>query len=449
MNLLDAAKLKIIVTGTRGKSSLVRALHNAFYTNGYGTLSRETGFIPIVYFNNKHIFLKREEEIPISRLLETKTVLDLFHQHHPDVVILENHAIRSDNSCQLNEFIQPDIVIITTITPDHILDQGLTLKDTAQFFLECTPRNSHIIFWTNHATEFDAFQNVCLKPKHRGVQLLFSTYEERDAIITQSIRSFARTKGIKIRSGNSRGAIASSSFDELATQASSSATIVNLGHINDPIHTHMQFQRYASKLKNHKKYLLLNFRADRQERTFLFMDAFIPLICNQIKGIIIHSDDHSLPWWYIVSRIHKHLGPYSHNVRLWKCDSFSDLEHNIFPELLAPSTIVMVGNTTNQFGCELINSLKLFRETYPILEGHQLALTRPPIFALPKKMITYSARALNNTARALKTIARFPMVHPFHYNLMITKGMRVVSTTRTMAHQLPPKEKLAIDPDSD
>ena len=77
--MIQITKLTIVVEGTRGKSSIVRFFHKFFYENGYNTLGRETGLVPMIYYNDEKKFVQREGELPFNILTETKIINELYN----------------------------------------------------------------------------------------------------------------------------------------------------------------------------------------------------------------------------------------------------------------------------------------------------------------------------------------------------------------------------------
>lgn len=362
--------LKITISGTRGKSSIARSLHKIFYNNGYSTLSRETGLLPMVYYNENEIFLKRESSLPLNRLLEARIILDAFNNKKKEVLIFENNAIRDTYMRSFNEFINPEIVIIATVTPDHVLDQGPTMADTVKAFINSVPKRSFAVFWTNHKCEYTAIKKAFSQKKVKGV-LLFSSLEDREKVILKSIQPLLEAKGFNIRLDAKTGKEDRKDAMEELTAIIGKKTFVNLGHINDPVHTYIAFEYLMSKLRLKGCYLLFNFRADRMERVPLFIDAFLPIVKHFVKGIIVHSDSIGFSSKFIAKKVREHIR--DEKIEAYTCENYEDFIQKVLPKIPDGSTIVMVANTANDFGFKIIDKLKLFRETYPMLKKINLA----------------------------------------------------------------------------
>ncbi|MBM3200486.1 hypothetical protein FJZ53_06110 [Candidatus Woesearchaeota archaeon] len=360
----DLKDLKITVSGTRGKSTVVRELHKIFHSNGYDTLSRETGLFPMAYYNDREIFLKRESSLPLNRLLEAKILLEMFSNQKKEVLIFENNAIRGSYMMGFNDFIHPDIVIIVTVTPDHVLDQGSTMEETITTFTDSIPRYAFAVFWTNHKNEYEALQKVFSKTKRKGI-VLFSQLKDRERVILEAIEPIAESKGFKIKHLKKELKKAEDPLKELSAKINQ-RRFVNIGHINDPVHTYMAFLYIVSEENVKNVYVLFNFRADRTERFPMFIGAFLPLVSGFVEGVIVHSDSLGLSSKFISDRIRKDYS--NQNLKVYTCEDYKELVKSVIPQIPEDAMIVMVGNTANDLGFEIISRSNLFLETYPILK---------------------------------------------------------------------------------
>ncbi len=369
--------LKIVVEGTRGKSSLVRYFHECFYKNGFNVLSRETGLVPMIYYNDKKTFVKREGEVPFNLMTEAKVIMDMYSEEDIDVIIFENNAIREEYMRSLNDYLHADVVIITTITFDHILAQGFSMEETAETFIKSVPPYSHIIFWTNHYYEYEVFKKVCNEMNIKEADIIYSSLDERETKIQESMKKFCIAHGREIRDDyhpnpcyvyecpleKADKPLPPEIFsDKLGTKK-----FVDIGHVNDPIHTYMISKQILSETGLEKVYLLFNFREDRVERIPLFLDGFLPLLKDSVAGIIVHSNHVAFSPGYLIKYMKKNVFDDPEKIKFYSFKDFDEFKEKIIPEIPDNSIILMVANTADKFGYELIDRLHLFRESYPIL----------------------------------------------------------------------------------
>ena len=355
-------KFRIVVMGTRGKSSVVRNLHNLFHRSGYSVLSRETGLFPIVYDNDRRTFLKREGSIPLGRSMEIKAILEMFRGEEHDIIVLENNAIEEDYARKFNESIRPDLVIITTISLDHILAQGGTLGEVAETFINSIPPGIPILFWTNHRPEYRAFRKAC---RENGVNadILFGPLRTREQVMFKGLKKHLDRRGIRVKPGKFKGT--GKIPDEIIARIKG-RTFIDLGHINDVVHTALALDEIMARKRIRKIYLFLNFRADRPERVLVFADAFLPMFGRAVEGVIINSDSIALPASFLMKRIREKYFPGA-KIPFYGCGSVKELRA-LLGRIPRGSTVVMVGNTAGSFGKALIKDFGLFRDTYPILD---------------------------------------------------------------------------------
>ena len=376
-----------MVEGTRGKSSIVRFFHKFFYENGYNTLGRETGLVPMIYYNDEKRFVQREGELPFNILTETKIINELYNSEEIDVVIFENNAIRAEYMRSLSNYLMADVVIISTITFDHILSQGFSIEETARTFIKSVPHYSHIIFWSNHEFEYEVFRDTYEKIGRGDADILFSTLEDRELTIYKALKKIIDEKGMKIKKDINEFSdkiiyecpmdekcpylIKEYVPEEIFSQNIKPITFIDIGHVNDPIHTHIIFNQIMDQKNDNEVYLLLNFREDRVERIPLFIEGFIPLVEDQIKGIIIHSQNIAFTSDYLVKYAKNQLQN-PDKMEFYTFKEFDEFVDDLAPQLPPESYVIMVANTADKFGYELIDKLHLFRESYPILDDFNL-----------------------------------------------------------------------------
>ncbi|MBI5679854.1 MAG: hypothetical protein HZC47_03035 [Methanobacterium sp.] len=362
----------------------MRFFHEFFYENGYNTLSRETGLVPMIYYNGQKTFVKREGELPFNLLTEIRIIIEEFGSKKPDVIIFENNAIRSEYMRSLSDYLHADVVIITTITFDHILSQGFSMEETAETFIKSIPPYSHIIFWSNHEYEYDVFKKSFEKSGRNDADILLSSLDDRESVIYAALKKIIDQKGMKISKDISSEITPATKVCEFVIEETCPSPIthaipeevfsydlqhrvfVDVGHVNDPIHTYLILHQIMAQKKFEKFYLLFNFREDRLERIPLFIEGFLPLIMEHVKGIIIRSDAIAFSPSYLAKYIKNNITG-AENLKFYTFNDFNEFLNDVTPQIPEDNYIIMVANTADKFGYELIDKLNLFRESYPIL----------------------------------------------------------------------------------
>jgi len=133
-----AVPLRICVTGTRGKSSVVRLLVSVLRAAGYKVLAKTTGSKPV-------LILPDGAEREIARpgrpsILEQKRVLGLAARLGADAVVAEMMSIRGENlRAESGAIFRPRILAVTNVRLDHLDDMGRTKDEIAATMAAAVP----------------------------------------------------------------------------------------------------------------------------------------------------------------------------------------------------------------------------------------------------------------------------------------------------------------------
>lgn len=148
--VLETFDTRIGVTGTRGKSSMTRWLHDAFHDRGYGAAAKITGNHPKTVVDGAVDTIRRKG--PQVRLYENERILRRAASEvdsgpsDPAVAICENHGLREYTMRVFNErFLRPDIVVLTNIRQDHLDTLGESRQEIARSFARSIPSGTHVI----------------------------------------------------------------------------------------------------------------------------------------------------------------------------------------------------------------------------------------------------------------------------------------------------------------
>jgi gamma-polyglutamate synthase len=133
-----AVPLRICVTGTRGKSTVVRLLAAILRQSGRNVLAKTTGSKPV-------LILPDGSEREIARfgrpsILEQKRVLAVAARLGADTVVAEMMSIRAENLRAESAFVfRPGILAVTNVRLDHLDDMGRTKDAIAATLAAATP----------------------------------------------------------------------------------------------------------------------------------------------------------------------------------------------------------------------------------------------------------------------------------------------------------------------
>lgn len=141
---LHLIKYRIIVNGTRGKSSVTRLIAAGIKAGGYTVLAKTTGTSPRLIFNN-------ENENPVIRIgkaniREQINVIREAVRRRCQFVVLENMSLRPDlQIIEAKKLVQPSVAVITNVRSDHLDVMGPTLNDIARHFIKAVPAGATVI----------------------------------------------------------------------------------------------------------------------------------------------------------------------------------------------------------------------------------------------------------------------------------------------------------------
>lgn len=138
---LQRIPLRILVTGTRGKSSTVRLIHSALREAGIpvlgkmtGTASRELDTAGVEHPTN------RVGQVSILEMIETVHRSFARDAVPPQAIVLECMAV-TPHLIELcaSDMVRPQVSVITNALWDHLEEQGTTLQDIAMSLSESMP----------------------------------------------------------------------------------------------------------------------------------------------------------------------------------------------------------------------------------------------------------------------------------------------------------------------
>lgn len=133
--------LRVLVTGSRGKSSVVRLLHAAMRGAGLRSYARITGVVPRE--------LGPDGIRPISRSAGAHVgEMHWWLRRLPTSaggIVLENSAISPDLQHLASRWLQPDVTVLTNTLPDHQEAWGPSRANAADALALGIPRNGHVI----------------------------------------------------------------------------------------------------------------------------------------------------------------------------------------------------------------------------------------------------------------------------------------------------------------
>ncbi len=126
---LRSIPIRILVNGTRGKSSVTRLIAGALREAGYRTIAKTTG-------SEARVILEDGSETPVrrplgARITEQKALARLAARQKAEALVVECMAVRPESQMLMrSQLVRPTITVITNARVDHVEEMGPTVADT-------------------------------------------------------------------------------------------------------------------------------------------------------------------------------------------------------------------------------------------------------------------------------------------------------------------------------
>lgn len=271
--------LVIAVTGTRGKSSVVRLLASVLREDGRRVLAKTTGSQAQLVLPDGSIL-----EIPrrgIVSILEQKKILRKAANLNVDCVVVEIMSIRPENHLvEAQQILKPDIIVVTNVRRDHVEAMGETRPEIASVFKKAFPRGSSVYVPEEYAPLFLSSQEgpaavrvlTVEKEKNRlgatefsdNLDLVRAVSKDlgaADEVLVRGMKNVPHDIGkLRIWKHNVSG---------------KTVFLVNAFAANDPDSTMIIYDQVAQTLSADPSSFagLLNLRLDRADRTIQWIEA--------------------------------------------------------------------------------------------------------------------------------------------------------------------------------
>jgi len=135
------SRRRILVTGSRGKSSIVRLLHAAMNAAGLETYARITGVVPRELGPGGCRTISRSAGAHVEEMRWWLAQLP----ESTGGVILENSAITSEFQGLAGRWLRPEITVLANTLPDHQEIWGPTSESAAGVLVAGIPKRCHVV----------------------------------------------------------------------------------------------------------------------------------------------------------------------------------------------------------------------------------------------------------------------------------------------------------------
>lgn len=163
-SLKQSSRYRILVTGSRGKSSLVRLLHCALNHCEIPTYARITGVVP------RELGPASETNILRSAGAHVEEMRWWLNQLPADCsgVVLENSAIAKDLQPLAGQWLRPQVAVLANIFPDHQEVWGPTSDCAAMTLVAGIPKGCPVVL----PDQLKNHQLLCSLLKRKGCPII-------------------------------------------------------------------------------------------------------------------------------------------------------------------------------------------------------------------------------------------------------------------------------------
>ena len=136
--------VRILVNGTRGKSTVTRLVAGALREGGFTTIAKTTG-------SAARLILEDGSEEPVRRpfgprITEQKSLAALAAKRCADALVVECMALRAESQAVMGRhLVRPTICVVTNARVDHIEEMGRTAEDVAAVLSRSIPEGCILI----------------------------------------------------------------------------------------------------------------------------------------------------------------------------------------------------------------------------------------------------------------------------------------------------------------
>lgn len=161
----------VLVTGSRGKSSTVRALHAALSAAGRPTYAKTTGTAAAeLDVDGTETPTTRVGQVSILEVLRIMSKA-LGRRERPKALVFECMAVRPNLiSILANDMLRPNVAIITNAQVDHLEDEGSSLEEIATSMAEAITPGALVITGESQPAPLAALRSIAVERGARFVQ---------------------------------------------------------------------------------------------------------------------------------------------------------------------------------------------------------------------------------------------------------------------------------------
>ncbi len=141
----NSIRLRIAVTGVRGKSSVTRLITFALRQNGMKVLGKVTGSKPVlIYPDGEEKIIERKRKPLVTE--QIRVFLKTANRLAVEGFVCETMSVNPEIlRCEIQNILKPHIVVIARITVDHVEELGNSIKEVRKNIVSACNYGSTVI----------------------------------------------------------------------------------------------------------------------------------------------------------------------------------------------------------------------------------------------------------------------------------------------------------------
>ncbi len=262
---VNAIKLRISVSGTRGKTTVVRMLASVLRESGFKVMAKTTGTEAMYILpDGSHEKIKR---FGLVNILEQKALFKKVRRNNADCLVTELMSIQAENHrVESNKLVRAHYTVITNFRPDHV-DVASRTEMINLYLNDIYPGSTLVLPAEEMNDDLEALV------QKRGVKVIEAASTDMMKQNQELVRTLALE--LKISPEHIREGIRKSEMDKGQLLAfehiedDKKIVFVNAFAANDPVSSELLMDEVKKRLmmKDPEVIALLSFRADRGERS--------------------------------------------------------------------------------------------------------------------------------------------------------------------------------------
>jgi poly-gamma-glutamate synthase PgsB/CapB len=316
---LHSIPLRIAVTGTRGKSSVVRLLASILREDGRRVMAKTTGS------EARSIFPDGEEHtVPrrgITSIIEQKKIIKKASELAVDCIVVETMSIQPEcHRVESQQLIQPHVVAVTNVRRDHIDAMGETEEEIASVL--CLDFVSKATVFLPEAERHSCFDEAIKDQDIRCIRVAAGAYLDaaagtaRGEFADNLDLAYAVAKHLGIGQDAIQRGILNARRDlgqfrvwrYIPEDPQRNYFLANAFAANDPQSTMLVLSEVRKQLPQCGDRIvgLLSLRSDRPDRTRQWIAALRERNCNPFRRLFLigdntHAARRRLPFAHVIN----------------------------------------------------------------------------------------------------------------------------------------------------